>query len=71
MGESVMAFGQRVQLARRHFFEEGKRPVGLVPEGVIRSWERSRELGLARADRRVFNPIARHEKSLVEERIVP
>jgi len=68
MGESVMAFGKRVQLARRHFFEEGKRPVGLVPEGVIRSWERSRELGLATADRRVFNPIARHEKSLVEER---
>lgn len=68
MGESVLAFGQRVQMARRHFFDEGKRPVGLVPEGVIRSWERSRELGLARADRRVFNPIARHERSLIEER---
>ncbi|WP_374495203.1 sigma-54-dependent Fis family transcriptional regulator [Zoogloea sp.] len=68
MGESVLAFGQRVQLARRHFFDEGKRPVGLVPEGVIRSWERSRELGLARADRRVFNLIARHERSFIEER---
>src|SRR5574343_1828719 len=71
MGESAVSFGQRVELARRHFFGEGKRPDGLVPEMVIRSWERSRELGLGTGDRRVFNPVARHEKSLIEERSRP
>ncbi|KAB2966442.1 sigma-54-dependent Fis family transcriptional regulator [Zoogloea sp.] len=71
MGESAVSFGQRVELARRHFFREGKRPDGLVPEMVIRSWERSRELGLGTGDRRVFNPVARYEKSLIEERSRP
>ena len=71
MGESAVSFGQRVELARRHFFREGKRPDGLIPEMVIRSWERSRELGLGTGDRRVFNPVARYEKSLIEERSRP
>jgi len=31
---------QRVALARRHFFEEGLRPSGIVSEAVIQSWSR-------------------------------
>lgn len=71
MGESAVAFGQRLEMARRHFFDEGRRPEGLVPEVVIRSWERSRKLGLETADRRVFNSVTRYEQSLIEERNRP
>lgn len=68
MGELLAAFEARVQRARRDFFEEGRVPTGLIPDAVIRSWERSRGQGLAAADRRVFSPISRQQVAWIEER---
>jgi transcriptional regulator of acetoin/glycerol metabolism len=39
----------RVQTARRRFFDEGAAPHGLVPETILRSWQRCAGLGLSQS----------------------
>ena len=39
----------RVQTARRRFFDEGAAPRGLVPEMILRSWQRCAGLGLSQS----------------------
>ncbi len=39
----------RVQTARRRFFDEGAAPRGLVPETILRSWQRCAGLGLSQS----------------------
>ncbi|WP_246128770.1 sigma-54-dependent Fis family transcriptional regulator [Zoogloea oleivorans] len=43
----------------------------MLPDVVLRSWERSLQMGLTTGDRRVFNPASRQDKSLIEERSRP
>jgi len=50
---------QRVALARERFFEEGHRPSGLVPEGVIQSWTRCVSAHRAPHESITFDPLTR------------
>lgn len=68
MGKQMASFETMTEMARRNFFREGKAPTDLLPAVVIRSWERSLQLGLGTTDKRVFSPISRHKKALIEER---
>ncbi|HNI80740.1 MAG TPA: sigma-54-dependent Fis family transcriptional regulator [Rhodocyclaceae bacterium] len=61
MGEMQRAFDARMLRARRAFFEDGTRPSGVIPDAVLRSWERSRQQGLGVRDRRIFMPVSREE----------
>lgn len=54
---------QRVALARERFFEEGHRPSGLVPEGVIQSWTRCVGAHRAPQERVAFDPLTRSRVS--------
>jgi transcriptional regulator of acetoin/glycerol metabolism len=71
MGEQLASFEKRMEMVRRNFFGEGKLVPGMLPDLVLRSWERSRQMGLTTADRRVFNPVSRQDRSLIEERSRP
>ena len=48
---------ERVQTARRRFFDEGAAPRGLVPETILRSWQRCAGLGLSQSARPVVEPL--------------
>lgn len=50
---------QRVSLARQRFFDEGIRPMGLVPDAVIQSWTRCIEADRAVAESISFTPVTR------------
>ena len=71
MGEQRVSFETRMEMVRRNFFGEGKLAPGMLPDVVLRSWERSLQMGLTTGDRRVFNPVSRQDKSLIEERSRP
>lgn len=71
MDKRLPSFESRLVEARRSFFFDGKLPEGLIPDTVLRSWERSRGLGLSASDRRVFNPVSRQDRSLIEARSQP
>jgi sigma-54 dependent transcriptional regulator, acetoin dehydrogenase operon transcriptional activator AcoR len=71
MSEQRVSFETRMEMVRRNFFGEGKLVPGMLPDVVLRSWERSLQKGLTTSDRRVFNPVSRQEKSLIEERSRP
>ncbi|HEV8463437.1 MAG TPA: sigma-54-dependent Fis family transcriptional regulator [Pseudolabrys sp.] len=45
----AQATPDRVQTARRRFFDEGAAPRGLVPETILRSWQRCAGLGLSQS----------------------
>ena len=45
----AQATPDRVQTARRRFFDEGAAPHGLVPETILRSWQRCAGLGLSQS----------------------
>ena len=50
MGQIQLAaelHGQRLQQAREMFFEQGALPTGLVPQNILRSWERCHRFGLS------------------------
>ena len=71
MGEQRVSFETRMEMVRRNFFGEGKLAPGMLPDVVLHSWERSLQMGLTTGDRRVFNPVSRQDKSLIEERSRP
>lgn len=48
---------QRVALARQHFFEEGRRPSGMVSEAVIQSWARCLRSHPDASRQAVFEPV--------------
>ncbi|HET7065927.1 MAG TPA: sigma-54-dependent Fis family transcriptional regulator [Rudaea sp.] len=48
----------RVQTARRRFFDEGAAPHGLVPETILRSWQRCAGLGLSQSAKPGVAPLA-------------
>ena len=48
---------ERVQTARRRFFDEGAAPRGLVPETILRSWQRCAGLGLSQSARPAVEPL--------------
>ena len=48
---------QRVALARQQLFEEGQRPSGLVPEGVLQSWLRCLRLEPRTSRTLSFDPV--------------
>src|SRR5476651_1794355 len=47
----------RIQAARRRFFDEGSAPRGLVPETILRSWQRCAGLGLSQTARPDVSPL--------------
>ncbi len=47
----------RVQTARRRFFDEGAAPRGLVPETILRSWQRCAGLGLSQSAKPDVEPL--------------
>lgn len=58
----------RTTLARERFFEHGNTPAGLVAEPVIRSWQRSLQVGLSPRDRPAFDPVSRSRARAAVER---
>jgi len=58
----------RVEQAHRLFREGGEVPPQLLSERVLRSWQRSRTLGLSSDDRVIYNAISRSQQKAVEER---
>ena len=48
---------ESVQTARRRFFDEGSAPRGLVPETILRSWQRCAGLGLSQSARPDVAPL--------------
>ena len=67
MGEQLASFEARLEQGRRHFFERGQVPTGLVSPPIIRSWERSLEHGLHTTDQRVMSPVSRQQAQAVTE----
>lgn len=59
---------QRVQHARHLFFDGCTVPPHLVPDPVVRSWERSTQLGVRASDKVLFNPISHGDRRRAEER---
>ena len=59
---------QRTQLARERFFEQGRRPTGIVGEEVIQSWTRCLGAGLQPHQRPEFEPVTRARTKAVLER---
>tara|TARA_A100001391_G_scaffold30466_4_gene16288 strand:+ start:3869 stop:5749 length:1881 start_codon:yes stop_codon:yes gene_type:complete len=58
----------RQLLEARRLFREGREvPSGWVRGEVIRSWQRSREYGLAPDDHRIFSPVSRHALRRLQE----
>jgi sigma-54 dependent transcriptional regulator, acetoin dehydrogenase operon transcriptional activator AcoR len=47
----------RLQTARRRFFDEGAAPRGLVPETILRSWQRCAGLGLSQGAKPEVAPL--------------
>jgi len=54
----AQASTDRVQTARRRFFDEGAAPRGLVPETILRSWQRCAGLGLSQSAKPDVEPLA-------------
>ncbi|HET7779672.1 MAG TPA: sigma-54-dependent Fis family transcriptional regulator [Rudaea sp.] len=54
----AQASTDRVQTARRRFFDEGAAPRGLVPETILRSWQRCAGLGLSQTAKPAVEPLA-------------
>ncbi|MFJ3056814.1 sigma-54-dependent Fis family transcriptional regulator [Herbaspirillum sp. NPDC087042] len=48
---------ERLCIARRLFFEEGTLPSGLVPDPVLRSWQRCRGVGYQAGESTSFDPV--------------
>jgi len=61
-------FEQRVADARERFFDGNSVPLDLVSGSVVRSWERSRRLGLSMSSRSLFNAVSPNRQRGVEER---
>jgi sigma-54 dependent transcriptional regulator, acetoin dehydrogenase operon transcriptional activator AcoR len=59
MSLSSLYLSERIEEARRAFFEDDRVPDGLVNEPVLRSWVRCRALGLRAAETVEFAPVAR------------
>jgi transcriptional regulator of acetoin/glycerol metabolism len=50
---------QRIAWARQRFFADGERPLGLVADAVIQSWQRCLALGLKPTELPDFEPVTR------------
>lgn len=59
---------ERVEIARRQFFEEGMRPSGLVSEAVIQSWMRCRRVHPDPQRQVAFAPVTRSRLHATQER---
>ncbi len=66
----ISSSGNRLQTARRRFFDDGTVPRGLVPDTILRSWQRCTGMGLSAgakphtaplAQRALREAIQRHE----------
>lgn len=57
-----------IRTARREFFENGSAPHGLVPETILRSWQRCRGMGLDTAIAPSIEPLSTRELSDVRGR---
>ncbi len=51
---------ERIQTARQRFFDRGDAPRGLVPETILRSWQRCAGLGLSASARPDVEPLTAH-----------
>jgi transcriptional regulator of acetoin/glycerol metabolism len=56
----VASTPEAVAQARQLFFEEGTLPRGLVPDAVLRSWQRCLDDGRTAAEAMEFNPVRRN-----------
>ena len=59
---------RRLQDARRLFFENGRAPVGLVPETILRSWQRCAGMGLLADQAPHIEPLTTGELRVARER---
>ncbi len=59
---------QTIHTARRQFFEDGRAPHGLVPETILRSWQRCRGMGLDAAAAPMMEPLTSREFRETRER---
>jgi transcriptional regulator of acetoin/glycerol metabolism len=57
-----------VRSARRQFFENGCAPHGLVPETILRSWQRCRGMGLDTTIAPSIEPLSTRELSDIRGR---
>jgi sigma-54 dependent transcriptional regulator, acetoin dehydrogenase operon transcriptional activator AcoR len=59
--ESLMTISSsdRLLTARRRFFDDGAAPRGLVPDTILRSWQRCAGMGLSASDKPHVAPITR------------
>jgi transcriptional regulator of acetoin/glycerol metabolism len=55
----VVALPEHIEQGRRMFFEEGMLPRGLVPDPVLRSWQRCTDVGYKIDESMSFNPVQR------------
>lgn len=65
------AFGdpaKRIELARRLFDDGRAIPDGFASGAVLRSWQRSRQIGHSFKDKVLFNPVSRNARNLLEDR---
>lgn len=59
---------QTIHTARRQFFEDGRAPHGLIPETILRSWQRCRGMGLDAAATPLMEPLTSREFRETRER---
>ncbi len=64
----TLAASERIRTARRLFFEEGTLPSGLLPDAVLRSWERCRGAGYRAGERISFDPVQDSAVTALRER---
>ncbi len=60
-----------VQTARRHFFEQGQSVDGLVPDTILRSWQRCFRMGLTVTDMPHLEPLSEGQLRQARERSEP
>lgn len=59
---------QRTQQARHQFFSGNAVGAQVVSDRILRSWERSRRMGLGTSDQRLFDLVDPNERSTAQER---
>ncbi|WP_017453187.1 sigma-54-dependent Fis family transcriptional regulator [Herbaspirillum rubrisubalbicans] len=64
----ALAAPERITTARRLFFEEGLLPSGLVPDPVLRSWQRCRGVGYRAEQATSFDPVQGNAVTALRER---
>lgn len=65
---AALAESERIRTARRLFFEEGTLPSGLVPDAVLRSWQRCQGVGYRTGEAVSFDPVQPSVVSSLRER---